>query len=210
LSTPPPRLVEVLTDARARGLLGPGDPQAHIGHALAFARTAESEGGGPPAAVLDLGSGAGVPGLVLALEWPEARVLLLDAAQRRCAFLTEAAERLDVEARVEVWRGRAEVLAHDPALREHLPLVVARSFASPPVTAELAAGFLEVGGLLLVSEPPEPDPHRWSEEGLRSLGLGPASRGREAGSALVRIRKIGPMPDTRPRRTGIPGKRPLW
>jgi 16S rRNA (guanine527-N7)-methyltransferase len=210
LSTPPPRLVEVLTDAQARGFLGPGDPQAHIGHALAFARTAEAELGGPPPAFLDLGSGGGVPGLVLALEWPDAQVLLLDAAQRRCAFLTEAAERLGIQARLEVWRGRAEVLAHDPALREQTPLVVARSFASPPVTAELAAGFLEVGGLLLVSEPPEPDPSRWPEEPLRTLGLGPAVRGREAGGALVRMRKIGPTPEARPRRTGIPGKRPLW
>jgi 16S rRNA (guanine527-N7)-methyltransferase len=210
LSTPPSRLVEILTDAQARGFLGPGNPRTHVGHALAFARTAEAELGGPPRAVLDLGSGGGVPGLVLALEWPGSRVLLLDAAQRRCAFLTEASERLGIEARVEAWRGRAEVLARDPALREQVPLVVARSFAPPPVTAELAAGFLEVGGLLLVSEPPAPDPSRWSEEGLRSLGLGPASWGREAGSALVRIRKTGPTPESRPRRTGIPGKRPLW
>jgi 16S rRNA (guanine527-N7)-methyltransferase len=210
LSAPPRRLLEVLTDAQAWGFLGPGDPQAHTVHALAFARTAEAEGGGPPGAFLDLGSGGGVPGLVLALEWPDARALLLDAAQRRCGFLTEAADRLGISARVEVWHGRAEVLAHDPALREQLPLVVARSFASPPVTAELAAGFLEVDGLLLVSEPPAPDPSRWSEEGLGSLGLGPAVRGREAGSALVRIRKLDPTGPDRPRRTGVPNKRPLW
>jgi 16S rRNA (guanine527-N7)-methyltransferase len=210
LSTPHPALLETLADAQARGFLGPGDLQAHVDHAVAFAVAAEAEFDGPPRAFLDLGSGGGVPGLVLVLRWPEAAATLLDAAERRCAFLAAAAGRLDVEDRVVVRRGRAEVLAHDPALRDGFPLVVSRSFGPPPVTAELAAGFLEVGGMLLVSEPPDPDPRRWPAAGLGLVGMGPAVRTRAAGSAVVKIRKTAPTSPDRPRRTGVPAKRPLW
>lgn len=210
MSAAPDRLLDVLRDAQARGLLGPGDPQAHIDHALAFARVTEAELGAAPDRFLDLGSGGGVPGLVLALAWPGTRVVLLDAGQRRCAFLADAAQRLDLAPRTDVRRGRAEELAHEPALRGHFRVVVARAFGPPAVTAELAAGFLDVGGLLVVSEPPTPDPGRWPDDGLAGLGLGPARRSDGHGAALVCIRKVGPTPTTRPRRTGVPDKRPLW
>jgi 16S rRNA (guanine527-N7)-methyltransferase len=211
LSTPRPELLAALSDAQSQGFLGPGDPRAHLDHALAFAGAAETAfDGAPPRAFLDLGSGGGVPGLVLAVRWRDATGLLVDAAERRCRFLLEMVRRLGLEAHVEVRRGRAEVLAHEPALRASFPLVVARSFGPPAVTAELAAGFLAVGGWLVVSEPPEPDEARWSPEGLHALGYGPAVRTRSGGAAFVVIPKRHDTPDNRPRRTGIPAKRPLW
>jgi 16S rRNA (guanine527-N7)-methyltransferase len=212
VSTPAPGdLRRVLDDARDLGFVGPEDPQRHIDHAAAFAGAAERAfGAAGPAAFLDLGSGAGIPGLVLAQRWPHAAATLVDAARRRCNFAAEAAHRLGLGDRVAVRCDRAEVLARDPALREVFPAVVARSFGRPAVTAELAAGFLDADGVLLVSEPPEPDERRWDADALARIGLGPPEADRIAGYGIVTIRRIGPTPGRVPRRTGIPAKRPLW
>jgi 16S rRNA (guanine527-N7)-methyltransferase len=95
-----------------------------------------------------------VPGLVLAGEWPHCEFVLLDAGQRRCAFLVEAVDELGLGDRVRVVRGRAEAAGRDPALRGRFDAVVARGFGPPAVTAECGAPFLHVGGRLVVSDPP--------------------------------------------------------
>ena len=107
-----------------------------------------------PGWVLDLGSGGGLPGLVLALEWPQTTVTLLDAQQRRTAFLADAVRRLGVTTRVQVVEGRAESLGRGAELRGRVDVVVARAFGRPAVTAECAAPFLRADGILVVSEPP--------------------------------------------------------
>ena len=84
---------------------------------------------------LDLGSGGGVPGLVLAMRWPEAHGVLLEAARRRCAFLEQAVARLGLMERIIVRCGRAEELARSPKLRGSVDLVVARSFGRPAVSS---------------------------------------------------------------------------
>ena len=204
-------LEQVLTEARTAGLLGPEDPVRHIEHAEAFLAAARARfGPGGPARFLDLGSGPGVPGLILATRWPGTRATLLDAGERRAAFARHAADRLGIGDRVNVRNGRAEELAHDPNLREAFPLVVARAFGTPAVTAELAAGFLEPGGQLVVSEPPAVEPGRWDGNGLGALGLARSEPGRAAGFAVVVFTKNAPTPDRYPRRTGVPAKRPLW
>jgi 16S rRNA (guanine527-N7)-methyltransferase len=201
----------VLEEARSLGFLGPEDPQRHVAHAEAFVSAAGAVfGDAGPAAFLDLGSGAGVPGLVLALRWPEARATLLDSNQRRCAFVRRAADGLGLTSRLDVQCGRAEELGQDLSLREQFPLVVARLFGAPAVTAELATGFLAVGGALIVSEPPDAAPTRWPATGLAKMGFGPPELQRSAGYAVVVIRKTGPAPARYPRRTGVPGKRPAW
>ncbi|MGZ4710399.1 MAG: RsmG family class I SAM-dependent methyltransferase, partial [Acidimicrobiales bacterium] len=144
-------LVGVLERSRDLGFLGPGPVEPHIEHARRFSAALT---GPRPARALDLGSGGGLPGLVLILAWPSTVWCLLDANQRRTDFLTDAVDELGVADRVTVVRGRAEEVAHDPAHRGRFDLVVARSFGKPAVTAECAAGFLVVGGMLVVSEPP--------------------------------------------------------
>jgi 16S rRNA (guanine527-N7)-methyltransferase len=204
-------LRRVLLDARDIGLLGNDDPQRHLDHAAAFVEAAASRlGPDGPEAFLDLGTGAGVPGLPLALAWPTARVVFVDAGQKRCAFVAEAVARLGIGRRAEVRCGRAEALGRDPQLRAAFPLVVARSFGPPALTAELGTPFLRVGGLLAVSEPPEPDPTRWPAEGLAELGCGPADVVRGAAYGVALVERRTPVPERYPRRTGIPGKRPLW
>ncbi|MGH9260141.1 MAG: 16S rRNA (guanine(527)-N(7))-methyltransferase RsmG, partial [Acidimicrobiales bacterium] len=167
----------VLERSRSLGFLGPGSLRVQVDHARGFAAGLSS----PPRRFLDLGSGGGVPGLVLALQWRESEVVLLDAAERRCVFLTEAAAALGCADRVAIVRARAEEAGRTAGLRGRFDAVVARGFGPPPVTAECGAPFLVVGGLLVVSERPEEEQEgeggevgsRWPAAGLAPLGLAP-------------------------------------
>lgn len=199
-------LLEVLEDSRAAGFLGPGPIEAHVQHAQVFLDAGDLTG-----PVLDLGSGGGLPGLVLALTQPGTEFTLLDAMERRCRFLRAAIDRLELGDRVEVACGRAEELAHAPALRGRFPTVVSRSFGAPAVTAECAVGFLAgPGARLLVSEPPSTDLQRWPADGLSGMGLRPGPRVAGAGGSVQVLELYGDVPPRLPRRVGVPGKRPLF
>ena len=235
-------LVEILEDARARGLLGPMDLGLQVEHALGFARAFEQahglagrDGEPAPARWLDLGSGGGLPGLVLAGHWASTPGVLLDSANRRTEFLSEAVHRLGWDDRIEVVRARAEEAGRDPGLRGSFDVVWARSFGSPPVTAECAAPLLAPGGLLVVSEPPttaredgsatplretpfdqkrpsdqeDREEGRWPRAGLEVLGQAPVLTVRAAFGYQV-ILQATPCPDRFPRRSGMPAKRPLY
>ena len=159
-----------LAEARALGFLGPGPLDAHVASAEAFAAAL-----GPlTGQALDLGSGGGVPGLLLAARFPDVRWVLLDRHRRRTSFLARAVAALGWVGRVEVLRAPAEEAAHDRERRGAFAAVVARSFGPPAVTAEIAVGFLSVGGRLVVAEPPDSDVgRRWPEAGVSALGLQP-------------------------------------
>ena len=159
---------------------------------------------------MDLGSGGGVPGLVLATVWPGSSWTLVEANKRRASFLREAAAQLGCSARVQVVAERAEVVGRDGAHRGAYPLVVARSFGPPAVTAECAAPLLAPGGLLVVSEPPAGDGTRWPAAGLARLGAVPERVARTARGTFQLIRQASPCPDRYPRRVGVPAKRPLF
>jgi 16S rRNA (guanine527-N7)-methyltransferase len=165
--------------------------------------------GGPPASFLDLGSGGGVPGLVLACRWP-GQVTLLDANKRRTSFLAEGVSDLGLADRVRIVWGRAEDAGRDASLRAAFDLVVARSFGPPGVTAECAAPLLRPEGVLIVSEPPDPAPERWPVPGLTELGLVAVGVMPDLPVHLQVLRAVSPCPDRYPRRTGIPSKRPLF
>jgi 16S rRNA (guanine527-N7)-methyltransferase len=156
--------------------------------------------------VVDLGSGGGVPGLVLAVARPDLEILLVDSMERRCAFLSEAVGALGLP-RTQVVHSRAEDLGRSD-LRETVDAVVARSFGPPAVTAECAAPLLRVGGRLVVSEPPDAGP-RWPEDGLALLGLRLGARS-AAPPVMQVVEQVHPCPDDYPRRVGLPAKRPLF
>lgn len=198
-------LIDLLTEARRLHFLGPGDVSGHIGHSLAFSLLVPE----PPTRAVDLGSGAGVPGLVLASIWPESTWLLVDANERRTAFLREAIVSLDLGERVEIVAERTEVVGRQPAWRGRADLVVARGFGPPAVTAESAAPLLRLGGTLVVADPPGGAPDRWPPDQLRLLGLVDDGRIVEP-VALQRFRLEEECPDRYPRRVGIPTKRPLF
>lgn len=201
-------LLEVLEDSRRWGFLGPGPVDDHVEHAdRLLDRLDEVLPDG--ARCLDLGSGGGVPGLVLARRRPTWSWTLLDAQLRRTDFLAEAVRRLDLGERVEVVRDRAEDAGRTASHRVTYDAVVARSFGPPAVTAECAAPLLRAGGYLLVSEPPTEVnvSERWPADGLDLLGLVQDAPPR-GGWALMQ--RVGPLDDRYPRPSGRPAKRPLW
>ncbi|MFN8049868.1 MAG: RsmG family class I SAM-dependent methyltransferase [Acidimicrobiales bacterium] len=197
-------LGEVLERSRSLGFLGPGTVESHLAHAQGFvqlAATAER--------LLDLGSGGGVPGLVIAVSVPDVHITLLDANERRVAFLRSAVRELGVEERVTVELGRAENLAWTPHLRGRFDMVVARSFGAPAVTAECAAGFLEQGGRLLVSEP-EHLPDRWPAEGVAAVGLRLGEVHEFEASNVRELVCVTPGLEDVPRAVGVPGRKPRF
>jgi 16S rRNA (guanine527-N7)-methyltransferase len=202
----PAALEDVLGEARDLGFLGPGPVAGHIEHAAGFV---QAVGEPHPRRVVDLGSGGGLPGLVVAAAWPGAAVVLLDANERRTQFLARAVSALELDRRVTVAQTRAEDAGRDPMWRGRADLVVARSFGPPAVTAECAAPLLEVGGRLVVSEPPETG-DRWPADTLRQLGLRPAGRLEQAFSRFQILRQDEACSERFPRRVGVPAKRPLF
>ncbi len=195
-----------------RGFLGGMPVKEQIDHSLGFVVAVERMLGRSPDQVADLGTGGGVPGLVLHSCWPQARLCLMDGNQRRTEFLSAEVEGWSSARSVEVARGRAEELAHEERYRFRFDVVVARSFGPPAVTVECGAPLLGSGGIMVVSEPPgDFDDTRWPLEGLAILGmgLGPRERFDERFGYQVLV-KSGPTPERYPRRTGIPTKRPLF
>lgn len=195
---PDARLIEVLRRSQDLGFIGPGEVEDHITHASRFLDALET-----PAHALDLGSGGGLPGLVLASELTPTNWCLLDVGRRRCEFLRSAVRELDLT-NVRILEGRAEDLARSSELRHSFDVVVARSFGQPAVTAECATGFLSGGGRLIVSEPPG-SADRWDMSALSTLGMEVV----ETGEVAV-IRQAEPCGERWPRRNGVPTKRPLF
>ncbi len=194
------------------GFLGNMPIGDQIDHALGFVSVVEEVLGRPPVGVIDLGTGGGVPGLVLVSSWPDARIVLMDASERRTEFLTETVDSWPTARNAEVVRGRAEELGRQGGLREQFEVVTSRSFGLPALTAECGSAFLSPDGVMVVSEPPDVEPEeRWPATGLASVGLVRQERVRLVGRFGYQvIRKVEGIGDRFPRRVGIPAKRPLF
>jgi 16S rRNA (guanine527-N7)-methyltransferase len=162
--------------------------------------------------IVDLGSGAGFPGLPLAIALPQARFTLLEANARRAAFLERAVSVIGATS-VHVVNVRAEEWREGLGVSD---LVFARALAPLPVVAEYAAPLLRVGGALIAWRG-RPDPEAESSGGraAQELGLEAASprRVRPYPGAQHRylhvMSKVRDTPDRFPRRPGMALKRPL-
>jgi len=160
------------------------------------------------ARVIDIGSGGGLPAVPLALAMPQVRFTLLEANARKVAFLEHVAATLGLS-NVAVAAGRAEELAHRPALREQFNRAISRAAAPPAVLLELALPFVRAGGDLVAQVSPF-DP-QLLEPAARLLGGGTPRLERPGGSGgvLLVVPKRGPTPTGFPRRTGVPNRKPL-
>jgi 16S rRNA (guanine527-N7)-methyltransferase len=162
----------------------------------------------PPESILDLGSGGGLPGLVLLHRW-RCSAVFLDSMTKRSNFLAEVLEWPDSPEGVAV-TARAEEAARWPEFDQVFDLVTARSFGPPAVTAECAVRFLKIGGVLVVSEPPDDsETGRWNPMGLSQLGLNDLGRTRHGSAFRVLVKESATAPRF-PRESGVPKKKPLF
>jgi 16S rRNA (guanine527-N7)-methyltransferase len=162
--------------------------------------------------LVDVGSGAGLPGIPIKIARPDLDVTLIEADQAKAAFLVHACAALGLE-HVEVVARRAEDVGHDPMLREAFDVAVARALAPLPVLVELCLPLVRVGGRLLAQKTEAEDPAAAARAiellGGRLSGVAPApSAARSAGTVVV-IDKMRPTPSVYPRRAGVPARKPL-
>lgn len=166
--------------------------------------------GAPPARLLDVGSGAGIPGLVLAARWSSTRIVLLESSRARVTALLGVIGQLGWAERVEVAWDRAESRARRAGWRMAFPAVAARSFGPPAVTAECGGAFVEVGGRLVVSDPPDTPAGRWPDSDLGDLGLRVERREQVGEAHFTVLIREAPLAEEFPRRVGVPARRPRW
>jgi 16S rRNA (guanine527-N7)-methyltransferase len=156
-------LESVLAESQRLGFLGPRPVTEVIEHARGFVAAIPSFAG----SVVDLGSGGGVPGLVIARDRPDLHVTLLDRRTKRTDFLERMVGRLG-------WHERVTVVAADAARfvaeRPHrFDVVVARGFGPPRTTLRYGAALVVTGGVVIISEPPVGD--RWDAAWLETHHL---------------------------------------
>jgi 16S rRNA (guanine527-N7)-methyltransferase len=165
-------------------------------------------------ALLDVGTGAGIPGIPMKLFLPRIRLVLLDSVAKKTAFLKHVTAKLGLQ-HVEVVTGRAEEVAHQPDYREKFDLVVSRALSKLSTTAELTLPFCRQGGFFIAQkkEPVEEELSR-AAGAIDVLG-GKVKEVRKVdlelleGRSLVIVEKVSSTPERYPRRTGVPTKRPL-
>jgi 16S rRNA (guanine527-N7)-methyltransferase len=163
---PSAALVDALLDAQRLGFLGSRPIPEVIEHARGFVRALRTSAHDRVIdSVLDLGSGGGVPGLIIAHDLPAVRLTLLDRRAKRTDALQRVVRRLG-------WQDRVTVACTDVATfipDEPFDAVVARGFGPPEFTLAQAVRFVRGGGPIVISEPPGVD--RWDDRLLNELGL---------------------------------------
>lgn len=165
----------------------------------------------------DLGSGAGVPGIPLALALPGVAMTLIESVGKKCVFLEEAVREARLAGRAQVARTRSEALAAagSPA-REAFVVVTAKAVGSLATAAELGAPLVQVGGVLLAHKTGRSAREEAAQGevagaacGLALRRLVPLARSPLADSACVVFEKVAPSPAWLPRREGRARSKPL-
>ena len=170
--------------------------------------------------VIDVGSGAGFPGIPLAIMLPECDFTLLEARAKKCNFLRDAAAELGLQ-NTEVENSRAEAAGQNPRHREQYDVATARAVARMAELAELVLGFISVGGTAVLpkggSDQDLNDELQHAATALTTLGSAPpvvipplnSVVTADSQERLVYLMKLAPTPATYPRNAGVPRKRPL-
>ncbi|XP_010482315.1 PREDICTED: uncharacterized protein LOC104760999 [Camelina sativa] len=165
--------------------------------------------------LIDVGSGAGLPGLVLAIARPDWRVTLLESINKRCVFLEHVVDVTGLT-NVKIVRGRAESCGHDVMYREKFDLAIARAVAEMRVLAEYCLPLVRVGGLFVAAKGHDPmEEVQNAENAVRMLGgsilqISPVDSHSPYGQrTTVVCRKDHSTPKKYPREAGTPSKLPL-
>jgi 16S rRNA (guanine527-N7)-methyltransferase len=165
--------------------------------------------------VIDVGTGAGIPGIPLKIAFPDVKLVLLEATAKKVSFLHHIKEKLGLDD-VEIIVGRAEEVAHVPQYRESFGLVLSRAVAPLPTLVELTLPFCAIGGSFIAQKKGGMDDEVAQADKAISV-LGGSLRELKRieleefadERCLIVIDKIAPTPERYPRRPGVPGKRPL-
>ena len=163
--------------------------------------------------VIDVGSGAGFPGLPLKIFRPELQMTLMDSVGKKTAFINQIIKELGLKG---VWTVHARAEEHALSHREYYDLALSRAVAEMRVLMELTIPLVRVGGKVIISKGPGVQEElKAAVNALQVLG-GEVERIREFSlpvsgdqRAVVRIAKTRATPSKYPRRSGMPGKRPL-
>lgn len=165
--------------------------------------------------VIDVGTGAGLPGIPLKIVLPSIRLALLDATAKKSEFLRHLQLRLGLD-NVEIVVGRAEEIAHDIKYREKFEVVLSRGVAPLATLAELTLPFCVIGGIAVTQKKGAIDLE--VQQAVKAIDI-MGGRRREVMKVeldefnderyLVVIEKLSATPERYPRRPGMPAKRPL-
>lgn len=165
--------------------------------------------------VLDLGTGAGFPGLPLKIWRPDLKIVLVDSLQKRIGFLQEVIEKLGL-ANVELVHSRAEDLAQNESYRERFDFVVSRAVANLSVLSEYCLPFVKIQGHFAAAKGPDLEQElKGAHKAIEILGGKIAEQEYyllpylNENRSFIKIVKIKPTSKKYPRKAGIPAKKPL-
>ena len=165
--------------------------------------------------LIDVGTGAGLPGVPLKILLPTIKLVLLDSTAKKATFLHHLVSKLGLDD-VEIVVGRAEEIAHEAQYREKFELVVSRAVASLATLVELTLPFCAVGGSFVAQKKGDVDPEISRAARAISLLGGNLRKVKRVDleeftdeRRLVIVDKISPTSHHYPRRPGVPAKRPL-
>ncbi len=184
----------------------------HFVDSLSCLKSSKLEG---PLRVIDVGTGAGFPGLPLKMVRPELEMTFLDATQKKIAFIEGICQEMNLAQTHCVW-GRAEELGHNPAHRETYDRALSRAVSALNTLSELCLPLIKVGGFMIAQKGVGVEGElEQAQAAIRKLGgtvqevISFKLPGLGELRTLVVIEKTSPTPPAYPRRAGVPAKNPL-
>ena len=165
--------------------------------------------------IIDVGTGAGFPGIPIKIAFPETRITLLDSLNKRIKFLEEVINKLELK-NIETIHGRAEEVAHNKKYREKYDIAIARAVAPLNVLSEYLLPFVKIGGYAICMKGTKGKEE--AEEGKNAIKIlgGEITNSREfnlpnteMARVIIEIEKIKNTEKKYPRKAGTPTKMPL-